>query len=296
MRARYLGWRIAHFLLDEKGDLDVKRLAELCRQLENSLFPTGPRMEGDADLYAHIYHCLCLLRDDQKVAVALKKFSIPVCHKTAEGIVRESLWPEAVGKLQTHHIRRAALAAWLTLLRQATGSCFATAPAILFQADPEIFFKDLYDLLSTGQLQRVLGGKAYTVPLSPTPGMGDLHKSLSHFPSLETLAYAPGLRIAMEGCDLSSLQRQLRSIETAAETSEQLIRILLLKSLDLTDEEIAEEEHLEKIQMTPLMAKHGAVHYQRPSERAKKVSEFKKQFAKAIVSFRSMTESALLRA
>ena len=59
------------------------------------------------------------------------------------------------------------MAAWLTLLRQTTGSCFATAPAILIQQnDPMRFFKDV-DLLSMGQIgKRIMAGKEYSVPLS----------------------------------------------------------------------------------------------------------------------------------
>ncbi len=295
-RARYLGWRIADFLVGETGELDGGRLEKLCGQFENGLFPTGPKMEGDGVLYSHISHCLHLLRDERKMGVMLKKFSIPLCHKGAEEIIRETLWPEEIGKVQTHHVRRAVLAAWFTPLRQATGSCFATAPAILFQQDPELFFKDLDELLNTGQLRKVMGGRGYAVPLSPAAGQGDLHKSLSSFPSLEILAYAPGLRIAMEGVSLPDLRAQLSTVDETVKTPEELIKSLLLKSFDLTEEMIGEEEHLEKIQMTPLMAKQGFVHYQKPSERGKKVGEFKKRLAKALVSFRALTESALLRA
>jgi hypothetical protein len=294
-RARYLGWRIAHFLIGDAGDLDFERLTGLCNQFETDRFPTGPRMEGDAVIYSHIRRCLDFLRENQKIGAALKKFSLPVCHRKAEEIVRETLWPEEVGKLQHFHVRRAALAAWLTLLRQTTGSCFATAPAILVQQyEPELFFKDLYDLLSTGQLRRVVEGKGYSVPLSPTSGMGDLQKLLPPVLSLESLAYAPGLRFALEESEFL-LRKEIDRVKESVETPEQLLKILLLNRFDLTNEEIVEEEYLEKIQMTPLLAKQGAVHYQRPSERAVKVSEFKRKLARAEAAFRAMTECSLLR-
>lgn len=295
-RVRFLGWSFARYLIDEKGDLSFNRLDKSRNQLEKGHFPTGPMMEGDAIIYSHILSCLRSITENQKIAMWIKKFSIPLCHRKAEEIVRETIWPDLAPRLQTFHIRRAALASWMTLLRQTTGSCFATAPAILIQKyAPEGFLKDLYDLLSLGQLQRTFGGKRYSVPLSPTPGMGDLQKPLPPLSSLESLTYAPGLRIALDEKELSHLRKRLSQIEKRAETPEEVIKLYLLDALNLSEKEIAEEEYLSKIQMTPLLAKHSAIYYQRPSERGKKVTAFKRQYARACSSFRSLTDSSLLR-
>ena len=299
-RCRYLGWMTANYLIDAKGEVDRDRAIDLLRQLEASPYPAGPKMEGDVVIYSHLIRCLKSFVENKEIGIWLKKFSLPLCHKKAEEMVRESLWPDQPKKIETPHVRRAALAAWLTFLRQTTGSCFATAPAILIQQfQPVKFFKDLYDLLSTGQLRRTIAGKGYTVPMSPTPGMGDLLKSLS---SLEALSLAPGLRVALEAAGafpstgINGLRECLARIEGPVESVEKLLRVLLLLSLDLTEEEIAEEEHLARIQMTPLLAKQSAVYYQRPSERGKKVAEMRRRFASACSAFRSMTECSLLRA
>lgn len=306
-RARYLGWSAARWLIDETGEIDLVRVNTLRGMLEKSLYPLGPRMEGDAEIYAHLLLCLNDLAEKKELSVLLKKFSLPLCHKKAEEIVRETIWPDEENRIGSVHVKRAALTAWLTLLRQTTGSCFATAPAILVQRyQPERFFKDLYDLLSIGQLRRTFEGKGYTVPFSPTPGMGDLQKTLSSFPNAEAMAYAPGLRISLDAAEffpfdmplgqkIGDLRRRLSRIDTPVETPEKLFKILMLDGLGLTEEEIADEENLAKIQMTPLLAKQSAVYYQRPSERGKKVAEYKKKLAKACATFRALTECTLLR-
>jgi hypothetical protein len=66
-------------------------------------------------------------------------------------------------------LRVAAIAACLYPLRQNVGSCFATAPAILIQNEQlENMLSDLQDLLSTGRITRIIAGKEYSVPSSPS--------------------------------------------------------------------------------------------------------------------------------
>lgn len=288
-RARHLGLRIANLLIDEKGELNRGQLSELTHLLDQTPFILGPRREGDALIYAHIRRCLHAL--DAEIWTWLKKFSPPLCHKKAEEIIRKTLWPETFRVVQAVHVRKAVMAAWLTPLRQTTGSCFATAPAILVQGQSPIrFFKDLYDLLSTGQLKRTVAGKEYGVPLSLTSGMGELQRIATG------LENSPGLKIALESVGVSltsSLQQKIR--ERGAQTIEKLLRILLLEQLGITEEDVVDEEHLSRIQMTPLLAKQTAVYYQRPSERAQKVTEWKKKLAMASEAFIALTDCALLR-
>jgi hypothetical protein len=305
-RSRYIGWSAAKYLIDESGEIDGVRAGRLLRLLEESPYPLGPGMEGDADFYSHLTRCLKLLCNDDLIKTWIKKFSLPLCHKKAEELVRESLWPDRPVKLESSHVKRAALSAWLTFLRQATGSCFATAPAILIQQhQPALFFKDVYDLLSTGQIRRTVRGKAFAIPLSPTPGPGDLHKPIAIF-SPDSLAVSPGLRAAAEAAGLfksgqsrkekiSDLRKELMGIDTQPKNPEELIQHLIYKLLQIRAEDVAEEELLERLQMTPLLAKQGAVYYKRPSERGKKVAEMKIKYSDACSAFRAMTEMALLR-
>ena len=290
-RAKDLGLKIASLILDDKGELDHQRLEELNRYFGEFPFVLGPRREGDALIFGHVAKCLRSLVENKEIWNAIRKFSTPLCHKRAEEIVRETLWPEPIRSVQTVHIRKAVVASWLTLLRQTTGSCFATAPAILIQREyPLKFFKDLYDLLSTGQLRRIVGGSQYSVPLSLSSGVGDLHK-----PDLG-LASSPGVWAALQAVEIKITgQTQEKIRELGLQTAEKLLRILLLENAGLTEEDLEAEEHLSRIQMTPLLAKQTAVYYQRPSERAQKVSEWKKKFVRACTTFKAVTECALLR-
>ncbi len=287
-RAKYFGLKFAGLLLDEKGELNKERLDELNRLLAEGSFVLGPGREGDVLIFGHIRNCLRWLAESKEVQMAFRRFSPPLCHKKAEEVIRETLWPEPIRALQTVHVRKAVLAAWLTFLRQTTGSCFATAPAILIQQTaPLRFFKDVYDLLSTGQMKRTVAGKEYSVPLSLSTGKGDLLKIGSG---------SPGLAMALESAGLAISNEILKKIgELGPLTVEKLISVLLMEHAGLTEEDIEDEEHLSRIQMTLLLAKQTAVYYQRPSERAVKVADWKKKVAKACTTFRTVTECALLR-
>lgn len=282
-RARRLGLRVANLAIDSKGELDKERLAALTGLLDGGAFLVGPGREGDSLIYGHIHACLKQL---PHLWTWIRKFSPPLCHKKAEEIVRETLWPETVRKVETAHVRRAVMAAWLTALRQTTGSCFATAPAILIQRDhPGQFFKDLYELLSTGQLKRIVAGKEYSVPLTLSASRADLHRPLP-----PVFPITPGLRAALEAGGAAFTQ-ELKGHPTV----EKWLRSVLLESSGLTEQDVEDEEHLAQIQMAPLLAKQTAVYYQRPTERAAKVAEWKKRLDKACSAFQAFTECALLR-
>jgi hypothetical protein len=301
-RARHLGRRIASLLIDENGELQKDLLAELVKELEGGIYPLGPRREGDPMIYAHLLDCLRKLNEEKEIWNWIRKFSPPLANRKAEEIIRETLWPESIKTVQTFHIRRGALAAWLTLLRQTVGSCFATAPAILIQKNPIQFFKDLYELLSLGQLRRVFSGKEYAVPMCPSIGKGDLGRPIG---SLGQLSFSPGLIAGLTEAHLlpsedslmkkaKKLQEALQDLE-AAITPEQILRDLSLKAAGLTEEDVADEEYLAQIQMGPILAREGAVFYQPPSPRAQKVADWKKRFKAAKLAFLALTECSMLR-
>ncbi len=305
-RARYYGLRIANWLIDEAGELDKGRLSELNRQLEEGFFLIGPRREADALIFAHLQISLSRLAEERDYEIWLKKFSLPLCHKKAEAVIRETLWPESIRTVQTFHIRRAVLAAWFTLLRQTTGSCFATAPAILIQQnEPLRLFRDLYELLTTGRLKTVIAGKEYMVPMSISSGLADLQKPLSGIASLENLAVSPGLIRAFEAggvieSDLPFTEKIRKMLalfhdREMPSTPEKLIHTVLLEQCALTEEDLEDEAYLSHIQMTPLLARQSAVYYQKPSERAQKVADWKKRFGQACTAFQTFTDCSLLR-
>lgn len=284
-RAKYLGLKFANLLIDEKGELKREVLDELNRLLNEGSFILGPGREGDALIFGHIKRCLRELAEHREVGIAIRRFSPPLCHKKADEVIRETLWPEPIRAVQTVHVRKAVIAAWLTFLRQTTGSCFATAPAILIQQNNPIqFFKDMYDLLSTGQLKRTMGGKEYSVPLSLSSGMGDLQK---------IGGVSPGVSVALDSVGIKMVPEKVRGL--GSQTVEMMLRMLTMEHAGLTEEDIQDEEHLSQIQMTLLLAKQTAVYYQKPTERGQKVAEWKKNFARACTTFKTFTECALLR-
>ncbi len=304
-RAKFLGLRSAALIIDEKGDLHKGNLQALNQIFSKGSYLLGPEREGDALLFQHLQQSLQALERNPEIWTWIKKFSPPLVHKQAEQMIRETLWPESVQKVQTPEIRRAVAASWLTLLRQTTGSCFATAPAILIQRNHPIrFFKDLYDLLSTGRMKRVVAGKEYAVPLTANSGKNDLQKPLEI--SADILSFSPGFMSSLEAAGLLnpalSLDQKIGHIhsllqgEEELQTIEKLLRSISLKAAELSEEDLENEEHLSRIQMSPLLAKHSAVYYQKPSERAQKVTEWKKRFAKACATFQSFADCPLLRA
>lgn len=282
-RSRYIGWSAAALLIEAGGEVNLDAAKTLHHLIESTPFPIGPNMEQDADIYSHLLHCLTQLLENKQIVPWLKKFSAPLCNRYATRIIQETLWPDEIKQVQTAHIRRAVLTAWFIPLRQSTGSCFATAPAILIQKEqPEYFLKDLYDLLSTGQLSRTFGGKRYTVPLSPSTGVGDLQKPLDYL-------NAPGLQLAAREADISLTH------PAPSQTVEAFLRQQTLAALHLSEQDLLDEKHLISLQMTPLLAKQNMIHYQKPTERGEKIADFERRFAIACRTFCAMTECVLLR-
>jgi hypothetical protein len=148
---------LAEQLVDEKGQL---RPAITTRN--PPLFLDG---YSDDAIRDHQQRFLKRWQSDPPFVQKFRRFSIPLCHSFAEEAVRWTLDLPAQTKLQDFHIKRAAVSACLTPLRQSVGSCFATAPAIeIQQFHLDLFVDDLYQLLSRGRLTRVVEGVEYTAP------------------------------------------------------------------------------------------------------------------------------------
>ena len=114
---------------------------------------------------------LLFLRDNKEAKVLLKRFKFPVANHYIETLVRASLKLSSQEKLTNAHLQQAVLSALFCPLRQAVGSCFATAPAIYIQNEQKIrLLIDLYDLMMLCQLKRTFGGRENIVPISPSWG------------------------------------------------------------------------------------------------------------------------------
>ncbi len=101
----------------------------------------------------------------------LSRFKLPVANAYIETLIRKSLKLPAKQKIEQRHLKEAIVSTLLCPLRQAIGSCFATAPAIYIQCEqPERLLLDLYDLTMTGKMKRTFAGEEYVVPISPKWG------------------------------------------------------------------------------------------------------------------------------
>jgi hypothetical protein len=187
-RAVSLARALSELLIDAKGHF---------HPFEGTLsYFYTPLGSSDGMIHAHQSKFLNRWNGDREFIKKFRRFSLPLCHKKAEEMVRATLLIPAGAPLTDAHVRKAAVCACLTPLRQSVGSCFATAPAILVERSHlDLLIDDLYELLTTGRLRRVIEGVQYTVPFSLSFGIGDLKKIIN--PSLEFWA-SPGLIAALE--------------------------------------------------------------------------------------------------
>ena len=228
---------IAQFLIDDKGELRKEPLSQLLQLLEESgqiFYAFGPH---DALLLHHQIKILKKLAQDPAFYKTIKRFQKPLCHRGAEGLIRETFLLSSATLITDADIRRAVLSACLTLLRQNVGSCFATAPGIIIHEEQlDNFLADLLELLSTGKLKRTFAGVEHSVPLSPSSGVGDLKKYITSM-----IAVSPGLRAGIEAAGITFREELVTPYLKRKITVEDLIRELLLSHFRLKKSDVGEE-------------------------------------------------------
>lgn len=211
-RALFRARQLANLLIDEEGGLEQKNLQNTISFLENKGFICYPRGYSDSVITEHQIVILKQFTSEKMVKL-LYRFSPPVCHKTAEFILFDTLGIP-VSQLNASVMRRAVLCASLTPLRQNIGSCFATAPGILIQKEQlALFLIDLYQLLSTGQLKRVSSGNEYVVAMCTTYANIYSKQNLH-----ERALLSPGILQALKVCGAInqnlSLSEQIKQMQT----------------------------------------------------------------------------------
>lgn len=261
--------RLANLLINDKGELNLAVLPKLIAYLKTYRYSLGPNRQYDSKRQEHLLKTLVKLSENKEIVRLLKGVDKPVSHKYAEQIIRDTLQlPDNVTLTDTH-ARRAVLSAWLCLLRQNIGSCFATAPGIIIHDEQsDMFFKDVVALMNTGRLKRTFGGVEYSVPLSPSWGGGDL-KKLFHLPFGDAynscrIWQSPGLQAAFEAAGVIEPEMTVlakddqikRLIRTAVVngnkqsgrwiTAEDIIRAVLLKYLKITEKDLIDYENRPK--------------------------------------------------
>lgn len=176
---------LANALLNEEGRLH--NLEQI--QVEYPILHGG---YNDGDIVLHFEKVIKFLRNSLELRELLHSFTLPLHDRKIEEMLAVTLGVEE--KLTNRHIVWGALSALLCPLRQHVGSCFATAPAILIHEEqPLSFLRDLRDLCTKGRITRTFGGVEYTVPISPSPGLGDLKKTFqAEHPGAKKLGLANG--------------------------------------------------------------------------------------------------------
>ncbi len=189
---------LACHLIDEKGALhkeDVENLLAIWEANGRIFYPSAASDEAAFRQVLNILRWLC---NSTEAIKKILRFSLPVANHYLEHLIRVALFLPSNHVLVHADVRRAALSACFSFLRQNAGSCFATAPAILIHAQqPEYFLNDLEELLSTARLRRVVEGEEYSVPCSPSWGVSGLKKDLLSLSSKD-IERSPGLFAALE--------------------------------------------------------------------------------------------------
>jgi len=173
---------LANHLLDVEGSL--QNLKETKHLLQTEGFITIAYGYSDADCNEHFLKVLKFLQKNPKI---LSRFSLPLCDQKIEENILKTLGERV--PITNRHVIWAVLSALLCPLRQTIGSCFATAPAILIQSEQmEQFLADMQELLSTGQMKRVIRGVEYSVPIcwGPFPLLKIWEYTLASFSDVKT--------------------------------------------------------------------------------------------------------------
>lgn len=310
---------IANFLIDDEGQLKLSQFPPFIKSLREHLYSLGPNREQDAKRNEHILNVLILLQNASDLQRQLRMITRPLGNRWAEEIIRETLQVPPKTIITDVHTRRAVLAAWLCYLRQNVGSCFATAPAILVHTEqPEVFLKDIHELLSTGRLKRTFGGNEYTVPMSYNWGAGDLRRVFvlrrGEVEQKIALWKSPGFQSALESAAVLDKELPVKEKNKICKqlvinallswpgggdwifvSIEQLLRRLLLGHLDLTEEEIAGYELRPRgmVHESLLIAPHSSGKDVKGV--GKRCALFLEQFKNAKNAFKVLADNALLK-
>lgn len=310
--------RLANLLIDDNGDLNTAVLPRIIDLFENSLYSLGPNRQFDTYRQQHLLKVLKLLKENKNLVRMLQNIDKPVSHKYAEQMIRDSLALPPNTPITHAHTRRAVLSAWLCTLRQNVGSCFATAPAIIVQSEqPELFLKDMAELLNTGRLKRTFGGIEYTVPLSPSWGAGDLKKKIPLYLGevLEDSGVwlSPGLIAAFEAAELIDPELHNGEIFAASKklvidalselrqpfvliSAEEIIRIVLLHHLKLTEKDLLDYQNKPKEMLQTSLVMHVPSKETQKSSKSAAYNSFINKFAAACSAFKGIADNALLKA
>lgn len=316
LRTRHL----ANLLVNEKGEILVGIIPSLIEQLKSHLYSLGPNRQYDAKRQEHILVVLQQLLNNKEIIPLLKKIDRPLSNKLAEDLIRQTLQLPSNIAITEAHAKRAVLSAWLCLLRQNVGSCFATAPAEIVQTEqPELFLKDMLELLTFCRLKRTFGGVEYSVPLSDTWGSGDLKKPLlikiSNQGITPEIWSSPGLIAAFEAIELlaknGSVKEKSQRLQQWIEpiirqkryydsfgfvTAEELIKAILMQTLGITENQLREYENRPREMIPAELLITPTANNKQSGRIGDKYAHFISLFNIAKTAFKALADNPLLKA
>jgi len=306
-RCLHLGRALACHLVDETG-VNSEALQVARTHLQKNKYSLGPERHHEAFFRTHLLQILDLFATQSAYTAALRRIEKPHANQIAERLIRQSLLLPETHVVQDVDARRAALSALIVPLRQNVGSCFATAPAILIQQEnPLQLLADLEALFTQGALRRVVGDVECRVPLSPTPGVGDLLRpiffaGLSQEQGVQLLC-SPSLQTSLQAVGISKEQvvpllkksKALHKLDNqfAHLCVDSLLRAILLAHFDLSKKDL----DIYFNQKNSFSTK--KIFVQTPRTRGKNVLQIErylKAYQAAKRAFVAMTDHALLKA
>lgn len=309
---------IARILVDDKGEISFTLLPGLIQLIKEHLYSLGPNRQEDGLRQEHLLAVLNELQGNEKIAQFFKKLSRPYANRLAERLIIQTMQVSSQTPVTDALTKQAVLCAWMCMLRQNVGSCFATAPAEIIQSEqPLPFLQDLRDLIETGYLKRTYEGNEYTVPMSESWGNGDLNRPLqvkiTSQGILPEIWCAPGLINALEKIGLvdpsetiktkNQLVRDwilpfLREVcqkRKGCTTVEEIIRYILRQTLDLTEKQVAEWEMRRSETVFSQLHLNLAIKSKKLESVREKSAIFSAYLNQAKEAFASMTENPLLK-
>ncbi|NGX39208.1 MAG: hypothetical protein KR126chlam1_00531 [Chlamydiae bacterium] len=191
-RAKRRAVHLADHLLNDQGE--IEGLAQAIELLKTEPL-TIAGVYDDGEITQHFLRVLTELNENPLLLQKLFQFGLPLTDSYLEKMIAATIGIEP--PIDDRAVIWAVLSALLCPLRQSVGSCFATAPAIIVHEEQSLqFLDDLSSLLYKGLLTRVVAGEEYSVPVSPSPGLGDLkHPFTTGHPAyvraLAALGHAP---------------------------------------------------------------------------------------------------------
>lgn len=201
-RAKRRSLFLAKHLIDEDGKISLPLLKQIHALIKKKGYIIADDGQSDGEITLHFLRVLEALQKEPQYIEKLHQFGLPICDEIAEILIMTTLQIEE--PITERHVIWAVLSALLCPLRQSVGSCFATAPAIMIHEEQiGYFLDDMQSLLNKRLMTRVFGGEEFAVPMSPSPGVGDLKREFLG----ENFSHSPGLIHAL--CNAKLIEKNL---------------------------------------------------------------------------------------